>query len=176
MRVLTLPPDAPLSACDDYSSPEADGLDTDELDANDISSDDSIVDDATDIVSRLPRSWPVDGQASCNAFFDCTLPPTETSRYCRFHAERLRSFCNSAATLHPLRPGSKEHGELLWIRNIARAAPARTWVIDFEFTNLTTNMSAIPWSLAIRDFDGRLLVSSLIDYDEATADELLELA
>lgn len=159
-----------------------------DLDADDFDNRSFNVDNAhplSDTELTLPRYWPVDGKPSCSAFFECALPPIDGSVFCMFHAlaallprpgANAPGLAATELTRCDIPRGSNLHLDFLWLRGVAKASPTSVWLIDFEFFNLAGDRSPIPWSIGIRDFNGRLLLAECIDYDGASVDDLCALA
>lgn len=129
----------------------------------------------------------VDGSETCLLYAECTLPLAENSRYCRYHTEtvvvlQLKSNANrlgpSASKPRPdvAKWRDRTRDDVSWLVSNINSDNGRTrWLIDTEFCNPAGNISPIAMEIAIRDLDtGQLLLSSTVDYDGITKEDMME--
>lgn len=137
-----------------------------------------------------PEALVVDGRPSCALFADCSLPPEAGSILCIYHAQfsgQLAPHPHEGKQSHnpacdcrqvklagvgiqpqPSKLDRAGRSNLSWLVEAYLERPDVTWVIDFEFINLTLPRSGIPFELTIRTIRGRELLSTLVNYNSAS--------
>ncbi|GKZ29236.1 hypothetical protein AbraIFM66950_003850 [Aspergillus brasiliensis] len=117
----------------------------------------------------------VDGVRKCG-IPTCPLRHKPGSRFCIYHSEAISDlvlelkFTDLVLPKWTLKLVPDAVGELKALKQQYENRPQHTWVIDTEFYNLKGGMSPIPFQIAIRQLDGKLLLSTNVDYDISLQD------
>ncbi|KAL2814984.1 hypothetical protein BJX63DRAFT_186835 [Aspergillus granulosus] len=112
----------------------------------------------------------VDGDRKCG-IPTCPLRHKPGSRYCIYHSAAISDlvlgfeFTDLKLPKWQLKLEPAAVDELQALKEQYERGSQTTWVIDVEFYVMKGGISPIPFQIAIRQLDGKLLLSTNVDYD-----------